>query len=250
MRKFGLIGYPLGHSFSKRYFTGKFAKENIRDCSYENYPLEKIELLGRLIAGEKELCGLNVTIPHKQQVFPWLDELDEEAGQVGAVNCIRITRGPGNTVHLKGFNTDTYGFEVPLLEVLQSWHTKALILGTGGASKAVAHVLGKHGIGFRYVSRKPLHKGIYAYSDLTDDIIAQHTIIVNTSPKGMHPDTAGCPDIPYRAITGRHILYDLVYNPEKTVFLQKGKEKNAILINGLPMLHLQAEKSWEIWNTK
>jgi shikimate dehydrogenase len=250
MKKFGLIGYPLGHSFSKGYFADKFKKENIGDCFYENYPLEKIELLNNLIQTEKELYGLNVTIPYKQQVIPLLNELDEEAGKVGAVNCIRITHRSDEEVMLKGFNTDIYGFEVPLLEVLEPHHVKALILGTGGASKAVAYILGKHHIEFSYVSRKPKSRKIFSYGDLTTEIIEEHTVIVNTSPAGMYPNVDSYPDIPYKGVTDRHILYDLVYNPEKTVFLQKGEEKKAIPINGLRMLHLQAERSWEIWNAE
>ena len=250
MKKYGLIGYPLGHSFSKGYFADKFKKEHIKNCSYNNYPLENIELLGNLIQEEQELYGLNVTIPYKQQVIPFLDQLDCVAEKIGAVNCIKINRNAAKEVILKGFNTDSYGFEVPLLEVLLPHHDKALILGTGGASKAVAYVLEKHHIAFRYVSRKPKSAGIFSYADITEEIINEYSIIVNTSPSGMYPDVDTCPDLPYDAITDRHILYDLVYNPEKTLFLQKGEEKKAVLINGLPMLYLQAEKSWDIWNAE
>lgn len=250
MRKYGLIGYPLGHSFSKGYFADKFRKENISDCSYDNYPMEKIELVEDLIQTGEELCGLNVTIPYKQQVIPFLDEIDEEADEVGAVNCIKITRRSAGQAFLKGFNTDIYGFEMPLLEVLGSEHTRALILGTGGASRAVAYILGKHQIEYRFVSRRPKSSEIYSYGDLTPEIIKEHTIIVNTSPLGMYPDVETYPDLPYSGLTNNHILYDLVYNPVKTVFLQKGEEREATLINGLPMLHFQAEKSWEIWNVE
>ena len=250
MKKFGLIGYPLEHSFSKTYFSDKFRKEEIRDCSYENFSLEKIEMIKDLVHAERDLFGLNVTIPYKQQVLPFLDELDEEARKVGAVNCIKISRLPDNKAFLKGFNTDIYGFEIPLREVLLPQQTKALILGTGGASKAVAYVLGKHQIDFRYVSRTPGNRNMFSYGNLTEELVREHTIIVNTSPAGMHPNTDSFPDIPYEGITNMHILYDLVYNPEKTVFLHKGAEKKATLINGLPMLYLQAEKSWEIWNAE
>ncbi len=249
MRKFGLIGFPLGHSFSKGYFSDKFRKEHIDDCSYENYPLDDIGKLKELLRSENELTGLNVTIPYKQQVFPFLNELDKEAQEVGAVNCIKINRLTKGNTRLKGFNTDIYGFEIPLLEVLIPHHTRALILGTGGASKAVAYVLRKHQIEFCYVSRTPRNPEMFSYGDLTEEIINEHTIIINTSPAGMHPNIDSCPDIPYEGITNMHILYDLVYNPEKTLFLLKGAEKEATLINGLPMLYLQAEKSWEIWNT-
>jgi shikimate dehydrogenase len=248
MKKFGLIGYPLGHSFSKGYFAEKFRNENIRDCSYENYPLEHIAMLEQMLEHEKDLYGLNVTIPYKQQVFTYLHEIDPEAEKVGAVNCIKIIRHQGKKAHLKGFNTDTYGFEVPLIQALGRQEPKALILGTGGASKAVSYILEKHHMSYRYVSRKPKRRDIFSYKDLTEGIIREHTLIVNTSPAGMYPNTDTCPDIPYEGITADHILYDLVYNPEKTLFLRKGEKKNATIINGLPMLHLQAERSWEIWN--
>lgn len=250
MKKYGLIGYPLGHSFSKGYFTDKFKKEHISNCLYSNYPLKKIEILGNLIQEEQELYGLNVTIPYKQQVIPFLDQLDPVAEKIGAVNCIKINRNATEEVILKGFNTDSYGFEIPLLEVLLPHHDKALILGTGGASKAVAYILEKHHIMFRYVSRKPKSAAIFSYADITEKMIDEFTIIVNTSPSGMYPDVDTCPELPYQAITDRHILYDLVYNPEKTLFLQKGEKRKAKLINGLPMLYLQAEKSWDIWNAE
>lgn len=248
MRKFGLIGYPLGHSFSKTYFTKKFLNEKITDAVYNNYPIENIDQLRVLLEKDRGLVGLNVTIPYKLDVCPYLDEIDSEAREVGAVNTIKILRKEGS-VYLKGFNTDIYGFERPLMEVLKPIHSRALILGTGGAARAVAYILKKHGIQFTYVSRSPKNRNILSYDDLTNELVDNHKLIVNTSPAGMHPILDTCPDIPYSAITGSHILYDLIYNPERTLFLEKGGKKEATLINGLPMLYLQAEKSWQIWNT-
>ena len=247
MRKFGLIGYPLGHSFSKGYFLKKFQKENITDCTYDNYSIEKIERLDLVIKQNPELIGLNVTIPYKQQVINFLNELDDEAALIGAVNLIKIDRSKEKPI-LKGYNTDVYGFEESIKKVLKYHHKKALILGTGGASKAVAFVLEKLNIHFSYVSRNPKHTNTIFYDQLTPELVSENTVIINTSPLGMFPDIETCPDIPYDAITSDHILYDLVYNPEKTLFLIKGEQKKATIMNGLPMLCLQAEKSWQIWN--
>jgi shikimate dehydrogenase len=249
MRKFGLIGYPLSHSFSQKYFSNKFLKEAITGCCYNNYPLENIHLFRKLVETEKELVGLNVTIPYKEQVIPFLNDIDKDAKDIGAVNTISITRSKAG-IHLKGYNSDVYGFRKPLEEVLKSHHTHALILGTGGASKAVAWVLKTLNIKYSFVSRNPVSANDYSYTNLTADIVNAHSIIINTSPIGMSPDIQKMPDIPYTGISDKHILYDLVYNPEMTLFLQKGAEKKAILISGLPMLYLQAEKSWEIWNSQ
>lgn len=249
MKLFGLIGYPLGHSFSKTYFTQKFKNEKIRDCRYENFPVNQIDLLTDLVDSNRELVGLNVTIPYKKKVIPFLDELDDEAAKIGAVNTIKIIRMK-EQVKLKGFNTDVFGFEQPLTRVLKPYHNSALIFGTGGASQAVAYILRKHKIQHTYVSRNPKIEGVLSYEDITRDVILNNTLLINTSPLGMHPRIDACPDIPYDAITSRHILYDLIYNPEKTLFLQKGEESHAVIINGLSMLHLQAEKSWQIWTTK
>ena len=248
MKKFGLIGFPLEHSFSKAYFSEKFQKENIANCIYENYPLEDISELNDLIRENSSLIGLNVTIPYKQAVIPFLDEIDNEAAEIGAVNTIKISRSEGEPF-LKGYNTDIYGFENPLLAVLTKDHRKALILGTGGASKAVEYILKKHDIDCHFVSRKPRNPGIYSYGDLTEEIITQYQIIVNTSPIGMYPNINVKPGIPYGSLGKKHILYDLIYNPEKTLFLKEGEKRNTSLINGLPMLHKQAEKAWEIWNS-
>jgi shikimate dehydrogenase len=248
MKKFGLIGFPLGHSFSKGYFTDKFKNENIPDCSYENFPLHDISELATLINEEPELIGLNITIPYKEKVISFMDEMDHEALLVGAVNTIKIVRHSSKPF-LKGFNTDIVGFEAPLTAILKPFHKSALILGTGGASKAVVYVLKKYGIDFQFVSRKPKNESILAYSDLTSEIFERNKLIINTSPVGMFPDVNESPPIPYEAIGPDHIMYDLIYNPEKTLFLKKAEEKKAILINGLPMLYGQAERSWQIWNS-
>jgi shikimate dehydrogenase len=248
MRKYGLIGFPLGHSFSKRYFAKKFADENISDCCYDNYPIEQIEFIVSLISLNPELMGLNVTIPYKQQVFNYLDEIDDEASIIGSVNTIKIDRS-ANKTYLKGFNTDAYGFAEPLRKVLQDHHKKAIILGTGGSSKSVAYVLRKMNIDFKYVSRNPKTINSLSYDQLTPEVLQDYTIIVNTSPLGMYPNIESCPEIPYDALTSKHILYDLVYNPEKTLFLKMGEQRKTTIINGLSMLYLQAEKSWEIWNS-
>jgi len=247
MHKYGLIGYPLEHSFSKGYFTEKFVKEKISDSEYNNYPINPIDQFQLLINDNPELIGLNVTIPYKEQIIKFLDELDENASKIGAVNTIKITR-KGNENHLKGFNTDYFGFEESLKPLLKEYHKMALILGTGGASKAVGFVMNKLGINYKYVSRKPVSAEILSYKQLTTGLVHEFLIIINTSPLGMYPNIKACPDIPYQSLTRYHILYDLIYNPEITLFLKKGKDAGAITLNGLSMLHLQAEKAWEIWN--
>jgi len=247
MRKFGLIGYPLGHSFSKGFFTEKFKKENLTGCVYDNYPIERIDLLHSIIVNNQELIGLNVTIPYKEQVIPFLDKIDKKVSEIGAVNTIKIHRKDYD-FQIEGFNTDYYGFEQSLKKELKKYHKKALILGTGGSSKAVRFVLESLGIEYMYVSRNKTGDNTITYKQVTTETISEYQIIINTSPLGMYPNISSCPDIPYKALSEKHILYDLVYNPEKTLFLQKGEQKKATLINGLSMLYLQAEKSWEIWN--
>lgn len=242
MRLFGLIGYPLSHSFSKRYFTEKFEKEKLTDCRYELFPISSIDELKNVLYRHPDLCGLNVTIPHKEQVISFLDEVDDVVENILACNCISIKNGK-----LKGFNTDVVGFERSLKAQLKPHHKKALILGTGGAAKAVEFVLQKLRIDFKYVSRKPIENG-YSYDELTADIIAEHTLIINTTPIGMYPAIDEAPAIPYEAISGNHYLFDLVYNPEKTLFLQKGEERGATIKNGYEMLVIQADESWMIWN--
>lgn len=242
MKQFGLIGYPLSHSFSKGYFTEKFAKENIVDCRYDIFPLEKIEDFTELCNTNNKLAGLNVTIPYKEKIIPFLDTLDETAANIGAVNTIKFSNNKKT-----GFNSDAYGFEMSLKPLLKSHHTSALILGTGGASKAVEYVLKKLGIDYQNVSRNKSEKAI-AYEEVNDSIIQQSTLIINCSPIGMYPNIDSAPNIPYQFLTDNHILYDLIYNPEETQFLKEGKQRGAQTKNGLEMLYLQAERSWEIWN--
>jgi len=243
MRTFGLIGFPLTHSFSQKYFSEKFKKENISDAEFKNFPLENINDFPRLLASNPTLCGLSVTIPHKQSMMRILIEMDTVARETGAVNCIKVSET------LTGFNTDVFGFEKSLLPLLKNHHTKALILGTGGAAKAVEYVLKKSGIEYLFISRsqKP-EAGNCSYNDLDNEIISSHPLIINTTPLGMFPDADSYPRIPYEHLTEKHLLYDLVYNPQETLFLKKGKEKGAQVKNGLEMLQLQADKAWEIWN--
>jgi shikimate dehydrogenase len=244
MRKFGLIGYPLSHSFSQKYFSEKFQREGIRDAIYLNFPLPSIEELTPLIRSEPSLNGLNVTIPYKEKVLAFLDFEDEIVNQTGACNCIKIKNG-----QRYGFNTDVMGFEQSLMKGLNPGHARALILGTGGASKAVEFVLRKLGIGYRIVSRKNTGRpGLIQYQELDAAIIRSHTLIVNTTPVGMYPNIEECPPIPYQFIGSSHYLFDLVYNPAKTLFLQKGEERGAGVRNGSEMLLIQAEESWAIWN--
>ena len=243
MKQFGLIGYPLSHSFSKGYFSEKFQKESIFDCQYDIFPLEKIEDFVELCAQHKNIVGLNVTIPYKEKIIPFLDELDDEAKAIGAVNTIKFTNGK-----MIGYNTDCFGFEMSLKPLLKAHHNSALILGTGGASKAVEYVLKKLGISFQYVSRTKSSTSI-SYNDVNSFIIQHSTLIINSTPIGMYPNVDIAPNIPYDAITNQHLLYDLIYNPEETQFLTEGKIRGAQTKNGLEMLYLQAERSWEIWNS-
>jgi shikimate dehydrogenase len=246
MKHLGLIGYPLSHSFSVKYFTEKFRREGITGFEYVNYPIQSVRELMPLLEEKQDLIGLNVTIPHKKEVIPLLDEIDPEAAKIGAVNTIRIKRSPGN-IHLKGYNSDAYGFRESLIPLLGAGHRYALVLGTGGASKAVTHVLEQLGINFQYVSRTPA-EGQLHYLDLCYAVMKKHTLIVNTTPLGTHPNTSAFPNIPYDLLTPDHVLYDLVYNPPETEFLRLGRQKGARIMNGHEMLVLQAEKSWEIWN--
>ncbi|NOT50765.1 MAG: shikimate dehydrogenase [Chitinophagaceae bacterium] len=243
MRLFGLVGYPLSHSFSKKYFEEKFEKELITECSYELFPLKTIDELSLLLNDHPELEGLNITVPYKKQVLRFLNKSHIPNG-LEACNCININGGK-----LAGYNTDITGFEISIKPLLRSHHTKALILGNGGAAAAVAFVLMKLGIDFTIVSRTPDDNSMLTYRKITAEIIRQYNIIINTTPLGMYPDAAGCPDIPYHYISDRHLLYDLVYNPVKTLFLKKGEEKGAAIKNGEEMLILQAEESWRIWNS-
>lgn len=244
MRNFGLIGFPLGHSFSKRYFSEKFETEKI-DARYELYELEKIEKFSDLIQ-DVELSGLSVTIPYKEQVIPYLHELDETAAQIGAVNAIRFIRTADKLI-LKGYNTDAIGFENSLKPHLKPQHNKALILGTGGASKAIIYVLGKLGIECKSVSRTA-QNGQLSYADLNENLLANYKLIVNATPLGTFPNTNACPDIPYQYLSNEHLLFDVVYNPSETLFMKKGIEKGAYALNGEAMLIGQAVAAWEIWN--
>ena len=244
----GLIGYPLSHSFSKKYFSQKFEKEKISGYQYNLFPLQQITDLPELLASHKNLLGLNVTIPYKQAVMPYLNEIDTAALNAGAVNTIKIKEGK-----LIGYNSDIFGFEVSLLNFLHPLNQpvkqlNALILGTGGAAKAVAYVLEKLEINYHLVSRSK-GKDRLTYQDIDENCIKKHQLIINTTPLGMSPKTETTPDLPYHALGNEHFLYDLVYNPEITTFLKRGKEKQANTINGLEMLYLQAEKSWDIWTS-
>lgn len=243
MKQYGLIGYPLSHSFSKGYFAEKFLKENILNCRYDIFPLETIQQFDALCKSHPNFVGLNVTIPYKEQVIPFLDALNEEAEAIGAVNTIKFVNGKKI-----GYNSDCYGFEMSLKPLLKIHHTHALILGTGGASKAVEYVLKKLGIKFQYVSRTKSINTV-SYEELDTFIIQHSTLIINTTPIGMYPKIDAAPAIPYDSINSAHLLYDLVYNPEETLFLKNGKSKGAQTKNGLEMLYLQAERSWQIWNS-
>ena len=242
MRLFGLIGYPLGHSFSKRYFTQKFETEHIPDCRYELFPLSSISELPALLAANPSLEGLNITIPYKKAVLPFLNSSELPAG-LDACNCIRIRNGK-----LHGYNTDVLGFEKSLLPLLRPVHNRALVLGNGGAAESIMFVLKKRGIPFELVSRQLHGNSTMTYADLTTDLIRRHTLIINTTPLGTFPHPEHCPDIPYEGITEEHLLYDLVYNPPETLFLRKGKERGAVIKNGEEMLVIQAEESWTFWN--
>lgn len=246
MRKFGLIGYPLSHSFSKKFFTEKFKKERITNCEYELYPIENINQFVELWSDNPELCGINVTIPYKVQVLPFLDELDEAATEIGAVNCILIGRNNAEQ-WIKGHNTDAYGFEMSLKPLLEPHHRKALIFGDGGAAKAIKYVLNKLNISFLVVTRKPAEHSIL-YDAVDEAMLKEYTILINTTPLGMSPNVDTCPDIPYHLLNDKHIGYDLVYNPEEPLFLKQVREQGGKTKNGLEMLHLQAIRSWEIWN--
>lgn len=242
MKIFGLIGFPLTHSFSETYFSEKFFREGIHECEYKIFPLAAIEEFPALLQSEKKLCGLNVTVPYKQKVIPFLNEMDETATKIGAVNCIKISEGK-----TRGFNTDAFGFEESFLPVLPKNISSALILGSGGSSKAVRYVLRKLGIDFKIVSRNP-QQGEYSYTELDQKIISENKLIINTTPVGQFPDTHHCPQIPFQFISNEHFLFDLIYNPELTTFLMEGRKRGAQIKNGLEMLYVQAEKSWEIWN--
>ena len=252
MRQFGLIGYPLSHSFSQKFFTEKFLQENIVNAKYDNFPIASIESFAGLWKENPNLEGLNVTIPYKKEVIPFLDHSSAVVQEIHACNCIRKFNN-----ELYGYNTDVIGFEKSLLPFLKPHHTQALILGTGGASAAVQWVLQKLKIQFQIVSRNTNTieantemKASLSYDQLAASVIESHTLIINTSPLGMYPNTNEAPPIAYEGITAQHHLYDLVYNPIETLFMKNGLAKGATVQNGLAMLHIQAEESWAIWNAK
>ena len=253
---YGIIGFPLSHSFSNRYFSSKFEKDNVPDSTHKVFPLKDISAFMPLIQQEENLLGLNVTIPYKETVIPYLDELDETAKAVGAVNTIKVIHQDQETKKTKliGYNTDVFGFGNALKPFLKNNHQRALILGTGGAAKAVAYVLKQLGIDYFFVSRQkdnpslPKNSTVFTYEELNHPHFSSCHLIVNCSPAGMSPNINQFPAIPYEFITPEHLLFDLIYNPDETIFLRKGKEKGALTQNGLTMLYLQAEESWRIWN--
>lgn len=242
MRSYGLIGFPLTHSFSKKYFTDKIEREGISEAFFDLFPLNTIEDFPALLSSHPTLKGIAVTIPYKEQVLQYVTHLSEEVKQIGAANCIRI-KGDELTAH----NTDIIGFEKSFVKHLKPNHTKALLLGSGGASKAVQYVLQKLGIDFLLVSRNKSPNHIQ-YAQITEAIIREYPLIINTSPLGMSPNENTCPDLPYNLLTAENYLYDLVYAPAKTLFLQKGEEQGAAIENGFQMLIIQAEENWRIWN--
>jgi shikimate dehydrogenase len=243
---YGLIGYPLGHSFSRGYFNEKFEAESI-DAEYVNFEIPSIKEFREVVEKNENLCGLNVTIPYKEQVIPYLDDLDKEtAKRIGAVNVIKIIRN-GKKTKLVGYNSDIIGFTQSIEPFVEEHHQKALILGTGGASKAICCGLQDLGIESKFVSRSKKNAKTITYADLTPEIMKSHHIIVNCTPLGMYPKINECPDIPYDLLTPKHLLYDLLYNPDETLFMKKGKKQGAMVKNGLEMLLLQAFEAWNIW---
>ncbi|WP_405207630.1 shikimate dehydrogenase family protein [Aquimarina sp. LLG6339-5] len=241
MNTYGLLGRDIGYSFSRNYFSNKFTNENL-NCSYQNFDIKTIDDL-RTIIQDSNIKGMNVTIPYKEEVIPFLDSLDPTAKEIGAVNVIKFNKNG----KLTGYNSDYYGFTESLKPLLNEKIKKALILGTGGASKAIAFALNKLNIKHNFVSRNPDFKEL-SYNDLDEDIIRDFKLIINCTPLGTHPNVESHPNIPFEYLSEHHVLYDLIYNPEETTFMKKGKEYGAKTSNGLHMLILQAEKSWEIWN--
>ena len=240
--KFGLVGKNISYSFSRGYFTEKFKKLNLPTHTYENFDFQNIEEF-KMLMEDKEVIGVNVTIPYKQEVIPYLTEVHPKAKKIGAVNTIKFSKNG-----IIGYNTDAYGFRESLRPYIQPHHKKALILGTGGASKAVAFVLEELNMAYSYVSRTPKAAQL-TYKDIDHTVIKEHTVIINCTPLGTHPNVTNKPDIAYEAIGKEHLLYDLIYNPAKTAFLLEGESRGAAICNGLRMLELQAEKAWEVWTS-
>jgi shikimate dehydrogenase len=248
MDKYGLIGYPLGHSFSISYFNQKFQDENI-DAVYENYEIPSIDELPEVLSSNPELKGINVTIPYKEKVLPFLDSISPEARAIGAVNVIRVSH-KGNKTLLKGYNSDVIGFTKSIEPMLdKKLHQKALILGTGGASKAIDYGLRNLGLETVFVSRYE-RPGTIQYKNVTPEVVKEYNVIINCTPLGMYPKTEVCPELPYEAMDSHTILYDLIYNPDETLFMKRGAEYGANVKNGLEMLLLQAFSSWEFWHEK
>lgn len=245
MDRYGLIGFPLGHSFSKNYFNEKFANEHI-DAEYINYEIPDIRILKEILASTPDLKGLNVTIPYKEKVIKYLDAISPEAKTIGAVNVIRV-RHNGKKTLLKGFNSDVIGFTRSIAPLIESFHKKALILGTGGASKAINYGLKSLGLETLFVSRNK-RKGLITYDEITADTVHEYNVIVNCTPVGMYPHADECPRLPYEAMDNHNLLYDLLYNPDETLFMKRGAAAGAVTKNGLEMLLLQAFASWEFWN--
>ncbi|NNF18783.1 MAG: shikimate dehydrogenase [Flavobacteriaceae bacterium] len=243
MHKFGLVGKNIEYSFSRKYFSEKFSRLGLADHHYVNFDLPGLSEIETLLQNPGDVKGLNVTIPYKEAVLPLLSSVDPEAKKIGAVNTIKFT-----AKGTMGYNTDVYGFRASLLPHLKSTHKNALILGTGGASKAVAYVLDELGITYTYVSRNPM-EGQYHYTDLDQQLISKTTLLVNCTPLGTYPEVDRKPQIPYEAIGEHHLLFDLIYNPEITAFMAAGQEGGAATLNGYEMLKLQAEKAWQIWNS-
>ena len=241
---YGLVGHNISYSFSEKYFSDKFKKLKLSGYQYQNFDISNIDKLPHLIARNQHLYGLNVTIPYKEAVIEYLDFMDPEAAKIGAVNTIKILPNK----KLKGYNTDVYGFEHSIKPLLKAHHNKALILGTGGASKAIKYVLEKNKISVLFVSRTPTNKNEISYNDLSKNVLELYTVIVNCTPIGTYPNSADCPNIPYEYLGPKHLLYDLIYNPSETLFLANGRQKGCVITNGFEMLELQAEKSWELWN--
>jgi shikimate dehydrogenase len=244
MKQYGLIGKSLSHSFSARYFNTKFENEGITDCRFELFELKDIKQVKELVNNNPELMGFSVTIPYKETILPYLDEMNATVEDIGACNCVKVENGK-----LIGYNTDIDGFMSSFLAVLEMHHDSSIVLGNGGAAKAVIHSLEQWSLDPLVVARNPKNEHELPWDELTEEIINQHKIIINTTPVGMYPSVDEYPNIPYKGIDRFHLVYDLIYNPEKTLFLQKAEAQDATIKNGLEMLEQQAETAWIIWNT-
>lgn len=248
MRRFGIIGFPLSHSFSQKYFTQKFINDNISDAVFINYPIEKINELPHIVTSTPDLQGLAVTIPYKKQILPYLASVSDTVAAMGACNCVRVKDG-----NLYGYNTDVIGFEKSFITHLQSSHTKALLLGSGGASAAVEFILKKLSVDYKIVTRSiasdnMTSENMIGYEAINEKLMEEYTVIINSTPLGTYPDIDEAPPIPYQYLTSKHYLFDLVYNPPLTKFLRLGQERGATVRNGYDMLTVQAEENWKIWN--